>query len=255
MKRLSIVIIILCLSLSVVGCSNGYQNSNKQPIQTDSTANKQEETEFTKAMNDCIKIFSNTGKPLSDEELYSIADFCQKYENKQEFKDKFIPEIQRIGEEALNTSDRTYVERVTKAVGMVRFGRDELVKINDNLERKVIEIGGSIATANVGQQNNANTINTQQQNNKLTSEDGNLTLQDYSSGGGYVIGTILNNSKYVYSYVEVDINLYDKNGNLLSSTISNVENLDAFKNWKFKAPVVDEKNVAKFQVMKIVGRK
>lgn len=88
----------------------------------------------------------------------------------------------------------------------------------------------------------------------LTSSDGNLELLDYKSEDGYIVGTIKNNSNNNYSYVEVDINLLDKDGNQVGNTISNVENLSALNNWKFRAVVV-EKNVSKFTVVSIKANK
>lgn len=44
----------------------------------------------------------------------------------------------------------------------------------------------------------------------------------------------------MYSYVQVTINLYDKDGNLIGSTLANVNNLEPGKTWKFKAIVIED---------------
>ncbi|MGE5590998.1 MAG: FxLYD domain-containing protein [Bacillota bacterium] len=52
----------------------------------------------------------------------------------------------------------------------------------------------------------------------------------------YVTGTVKNNSNKKYSYAQVEINLYDKDGNQVGSTLANINNLEPGGTWKFKAP-------------------
>lgn len=59
-------------------------------------------------------------------------------------------------------------------------------------------------------------------------------------GSRFVVGTLKNNTNKRYSYVQVEINLYDKEGNLVGSTLDNVNNLDPHGTWKFKAVVMEE---------------
>lgn len=56
----------------------------------------------------------------------------------------------------------------------------------------------------------------------------------------YIIGTIKNNTNKNYSYVQVEINLYDADGNLVNSTFANVNNLEANGTWKFEAMATSE---------------
>jgi len=68
----------------------------------------------------------------------------------------------------------------------------------------------------------------------------------------YIVGTIVNTGRWTYSYVQVEINLYDAQGNLVGSTLDNVNNLGPGGRWKFKA-VILEKGVAKYTIMNITG--
>lgn len=70
--------------------------------------------------------------------------------------------------------------------------------------------------------------------------------------GGYIVGTVKNNTKKQYKYVQVEINLYDKDGNQVGSTMSNVNNLEPGATWKFKAPVFEEK-AASFKIKEVTG--
>lgn len=84
----------------------------------------------------------------------------------------------------------------------------------------------------------------------------NLELIDHKSTSdsfsSYIEGTIKNNSGRDYSYVQVEINLYDKDGAQIGSTIDNVNNLEAGATWKFKA-IVLESNVASYKIKDITG--
>lgn len=73
---------------------------------------------------------------------------------------------------------------------------------------------------------------------------------DYGAKG--VCGTIKNNSSHTYTYAQVGINLYDANGTLLGSTLSNINNFRPGKYWKFRAPVI-EYNATSFEVEEISG--
>ena len=56
-----------------------------------------------------------------------------------------------------------------------------------------------------------------------------------------ICGTVKNNSNHNIGYIQVEINLYDKIGNLLESTIDNINNLEPNSTWKFEAPVINDK--------------
>lgn len=90
---------------------------------------------------------------------------------------------------------------------------------------------------------------------KLTSDDGNLELENDSSSDGKVLGTIKNLSSNSYSYVEVNINFYDNNGNQVDSTLTNMNNLEPNGTWKFSAPILDQDRSQRYRVVSIEGNR
>jgi N-acetylmuramoyl-L-alanine amidase CwlA len=74
--------------------------------------------------------------------------------------------------------------------------------------------------------------------------------QFYSSK--YIAGTVKNNTNKQYSYVQVEINLYDDAGNQVGSTLANANNLEPGGTWKFKAPIIEEK-ATKYKVKDVTG--
>ena len=67
----------------------------------------------------------------------------------------------------------------------------------------------------------------------------------------YVVGKIKNNTNKIYSYVQVEINLYNGD-NLVGSTIDNVNNLEPGEIWEFKAIILED-SCDKFKIMDITG--
>lgn len=76
------------------------------------------------------------------------------------------------------------------------------------------------------------------------------TTEEY--GVRYVTGTVVNQSKREYGYVQVQINLYDTTGNQVGSTMANVNNLAAGGVWKFKAVILED-DATKFKVKEVTG--
>jgi hypothetical protein len=68
----------------------------------------------------------------------------------------------------------------------------------------------------------------------------------------YVVGIVKNNSNKHYKYVQVEINLYDKSGAQVGSTIANVNNLEPHGTWKFKA-IIMEDNTKRYQIKGITA--
>lgn len=68
----------------------------------------------------------------------------------------------------------------------------------------------------------------------------------------YVAGTIKNNNDHKVSYVQIEINLYDKSGAQVGSTMANIANLDAQGTWKFKA-MVTEKTARSYKIKGITA--
>ncbi len=83
-----------------------------------------------------------------------------------------------------------------------------------------------------------------------------LVLTEYSSkrlrGSLYVVGAIRNISDRDYSYVQVEVNLYNAQGEQVGSTLDNVLNLAAGTVWRFEA-LVTAPNASKFEVVGITG--
>jgi hypothetical protein len=69
----------------------------------------------------------------------------------------------------------------------------------------------------------------------------------------YVTGRIQNNTSKIFSYVQVEINLYDINDKFIGSTLDNVNNFEGGTVWYFKAIVIDD-IVKKFKIMDISWR-
>lgn len=68
----------------------------------------------------------------------------------------------------------------------------------------------------------------------------------------YVTGTIRNNTSREYSYVQVEINLYDSSGAQVGSTLANMNNLEPNGLWKFKAPILEE-NATSYKIKDVTG--
>lgn len=83
-----------------------------------------------------------------------------------------------------------------------------------------------------------------------------LEVLDYSAKSEeyarYVVGTVRNNSDRNYSYVQVEVNLLDKSGNVVGSTLANVNNLGPGKKWKFKAIILEEE-ARSFEIKDVTG--
>lgn len=78
-------------------------------------------------------------------------------------------------------------------------------------------------------------------------------LKGTNEGGvKYVTGTLTNNSGEKKGYVQVEINLLDKSGAVVGSTLANINNLEPGQKWKFKA-VVMEDSATTFQVKNVTG--
>ncbi len=68
----------------------------------------------------------------------------------------------------------------------------------------------------------------------------------------YITGKVKNNSGKDVSYVQIEINLYDKDGNQIGSTLDNVNNLEKDGVWSFKAIMLED-NAASYKIKDITG--
>lgn len=75
---------------------------------------------------------------------------------------------------------------------------------------------------------------------------------DMGYGAMGVCGSVKNNSDHNIGYAQVEINLYNKKGELVGSTMDNINNIEANSVWKFKAPIIEE-NVATYKIKNVTG--
>ncbi|HOO52312.1 MAG TPA: FxLYD domain-containing protein, partial [Alphaproteobacteria bacterium] len=66
------------------------------------------------------------------------------------------------------------------------------------------------------------------------------------------VGILKNTTDREYGYVQIQFNLYDKDGVQVGSTLANVNNLEPQSTWKFEAGIIEE-NVTMFKVKDITG--
>ena len=82
---------------------------------------------------------------------------------------------------------------------------------------------------------------------QLVSHDGESGQYSWS-----VVGQIRNNTNSTYSYVQVEINLYDSNGNQVGSTMTNINNLEPGRTWNFEAPVLQDE-ASRYRITDVTG--
>jgi hypothetical protein len=58
-------------------------------------------------------------------------------------------------------------------------------------------------------------------------------------GTSYISGIVRNNSDHRYSYVQINVPLYDAEGNQVGSALDNINDLNPGGTWKFKAIVLE----------------
>lgn len=64
----------------------------------------------------------------------------------------------------------------------------------------------------------------------------------------YIVGTIKNTTNKKTSYVQIVFNLYDKDGNVIGSSMDNINHIEPDGTWKFKALItIDEFDTFKFE--------
>lgn len=83
----------------------------------------------------------------------------------------------------------------------------------------------------------------------FTVQDWNFTSGEYSQE---ITGTIKNDTDKTFSYVQVEFNLYDDAGNQVGSTMANINNLESYGTWSFKAAVLED-NATKARLKGVEG--
>jgi hypothetical protein len=99
------------------------------------------------------------------------------------------------------------------------------------------------------QRTNASTTDARRQTSDFSVSDLKWKRGEYLLA---ITGTVTNNTTRSYGYVQVEINLYDKGGALVGSTLANANNLAPNAQWKFSAPILVE-SAATFKVEKVTG--
>lgn len=72
-------------------------------------------------------------------------------------------------------------------------------------------------------------------------------------GSRMVCGTVMNNTNRTIGYAQVEINLYDREGSLVESTLDNINNIEPGGKWKFEAPIFSEDKVSAYKIKDVVG--
>ena len=86
--------------------------------------------------------------------------------------------------------------------------------------------------------------------NKLKLVESHKCISDF--GTKAICGTVKNESNHLYTYAEISFNLYDTDGNLVGSTLTNINNIDAGTIWKFQAYVTED-NATSYKFTGIEG--
>jgi cytoskeletal protein RodZ len=136
------------------------------------------------------------------------------------------------------------------AVASANGGEEQSQNATGNIDQKPGNASpGQSVTTTAPDQSVTPTATPEAKKPDLELLDHKSTSDQFSS---YIEGTIKNNTKKEYGYVQVEINLYDKDGAQVGSTFANTTNLEPGGTWKFKAIVLEE-NVASYKIKDITG--
>jgi len=116
---------------------------------------------------------------------------------------------------------------VTIVVVLISFIGASFPSIAESFKRQITAPNSGTQTA---QQNSPVTQTTEDPNHASAGDlDAKVTEANYYK----LVGNVVNNGSKAYSYVEVDLNFYDKAGTLVGNGLDNVHDLEAGKNWQF----------------------
>lgn len=112
-------------------------------------------------------------------------------------------------------------------------------------------------SAAVENTDDASSTEPQEEEAQYLMKDGDFALVELDSkvgefGNKYAIGVIKNLSKRTKGYVQVEINLFDKDGVVVGSTLANMNNLEGGQSWRFEA-IIMEDSATRFEVKGITG--
>ena len=140
------------------------------------------------------------------------------------------------------TGSMTYMEK--EVVGKLQFKINEE---NSTFEINAFEINGlpqnrlmlAGLLSKMFDDGSNNNINTEKNINS------DLELIDYKIikgewGNKTITGTVKNNSSNEYGYVQIEFNLYDKDGNQIGTAMDNINNLEQNGSWKFNTLIIED---------------
>ncbi len=125
----------------------------------------------------------------------------------------------------------------------------------------ILTILGIIFISRLGSNsNNNNSFNPSTQATSASNTDNENPLEvinwkwgQNEYGSAEIIGTVKNNSGKEISYAQVEFNLYDKQGAQVGSAMDNIDNIEPYGTWKFKALVTDDSNVRSAKLVRVEG--
>lgn len=102
---------------------------------------------------------------------------------------------------------------------------------------------------------------TEELDTEITGSTDELVLEDGHSGSAdeygityYINGYVKNESDKDYSYVQINFNVYDADGNTIGSCLANNSGLEANGRWKFEALCSGDANsISRYELDEITG--
>jgi hypothetical protein len=226
--------IIICI-LTVVAISFGIIAARVQNVIDTSVQNIEN------------KLESNT--EISENEMKDFLNLVKENKNNTVIKNDLINFIADECERKPISDDSNidYYLNVAPLLGtLISLYPDNLIlkELNQTIDNYNKSIDDS---------NNSNSDSTDLDTEDVSTDNSNtdegLELVSHDSVNGKIVGTIKNLTDKSYRYIEVDINLYDANGNQVGSTLANTTNLEGNSTWNFTAYI----NYDNTNTYKIVG--
>lgn len=126
----------------------------------------------------------------------------------------------------------------------IGFGINEIMKHPEKYQKKA----ETITSSNTAKKSKKSKKVKQEQKENLEIISHDSIAEDYSR---YVVGKIKNNTDKTYSYVQVEINLYNGDAQV-GSTMDNVNNLEPGQTWEFKAIITDD-SCTSYKIVDVTG--
>ncbi|MDY7566286.1 FxLYD domain-containing protein [Pseudomonas sp. RTC3] len=121
-----------------------------------------------------------------------------------------------------------------QAIGVIFLGVSVVSVVVSNTDTSAPGLARSIASSTP-----STTLVNSSYSSELTASNEKFKRGQY--GVLTYTGEIINTTGRKLSYVQVEINLYDKNKGQIGSTLANVNNLEPGVTWSFEAPIIEER--------------